>query len=113
MVSYIEEEVDKGNEYVHSDRMQVGCPFAGQIFCREKTWLDQQVLDRNKKLGIVMGEVFEEMADQVSKGFTRFDILLTTTCAVTFFNRCSTVETGFIAAQVLTHKKSFFKGKRC
>src|SRR5579871_6060680 len=77
------EEGDKEesrNEDVHPDRVEIAHPATGNIFPGKEAGAEDQVFYRDEELGIEMGDVFEEMADDMADAFFWFEVLLATVC---------------------------------
>jgi hypothetical protein len=95
------QEIQKGNEYIHPDGMQITGSPAGKVFLRKEPRLKCQILYGDKKLGIVMCNVFKEMSEKVSERLFYNDILLSAVTTIPVFYSCSTVKTVLFMSQVL------------
>ena len=55
-----------------------------------------------------MGDIGEEMADDVTEVFFWFEIFLAAVCAKSFFHEVAAVEAGFVMAKMMGHPMIFF-----
>ena len=63
--------------------MKVFSPSTPHIFCRNKTWLYDQVLKRTKELSVKVREIIKKVGNEMPEAFFRFYVLLAANMAIT------------------------------
>ena len=103
------QEKQRGDKDVHADGVQVAHPSAGNIFPGEKAGADDQVFYRDEELAVEMGDVLEEMADEVADAFFRFEVFLAAVGAESLLDDGPAVQTGLVVTKMVTAHGFFLK----
>jgi hypothetical protein len=102
------DEEYRGNKDVHADRVQIAHPSAGNIFPREETRPDDEILHSHKKLTVEMGDIFKKVPDQVANGLFRLKVLLPAPRTKPLFHGRATIQAGLVMTKMMgAHGFSF------
>ena len=77
-----DEEQGRGKD-VHPDRVQVAGPSSFNVFGRQESWLEYQVLKGAEEFTVEMGDVVKKMGDQSPNGFFWLGVFLSADVAIT------------------------------
>lgn len=77
-----DDEEDGRGEDVHADGVEVGHPAAAHVFEGKEAGLFDQVFYRIEELPVEVGDIVEEVLDQVPDGLLGFEVLLAAFVAV-------------------------------
>jgi hypothetical protein len=104
-----DQEEHRRDKDVHPDGVQVAHPSACDIFAGEEAGADDQVFYRDEELAVEMGDVLEEMADEVADAFFRFEVFLAAVGAESLLDDGSAVQTGLVVTEMVTAHGFFLK----
>ena len=73
--------------------MEIARSPSPHVFCRQKSWLNHQILQGTKELPIEVCEVIKEMSKQMPEAFFWFKILLSAVVTIVTYYLGAAVQT--------------------